>query len=154
MLRIDEDIEKVCGRTGYFGEDGSRDAYEGLMAVLAHRMRQPAAPLEPWAVWTSNRPSSAAMLGEDRDTLLRKALDKASLDKKRKATKAKATVDASWYQARREWYALQVKSEDMSLIQPHAPAQQHRRALAAVLGFRRHSPLEAMTRLRKRRRRL
>ena len=41
----------MCGLTSYFGEDGGRDAFEGLMEVLRLRLLQKASAAlpEPWA---------------------------------------------------------------------------------------------------------
>ena len=47
-LRIDLDREEVCGARSYLGEDGAHDAYHALMQVLARRLSNPPAPLEPW----------------------------------------------------------------------------------------------------------
>ena len=45
--------KKLCGKTSYFdddsAEDGSRDAFHGVMEVLRLRMERPHDPLEPWA---------------------------------------------------------------------------------------------------------
>ncbi|KAL1520662.1 hypothetical protein AB1Y20_022234 [Prymnesium parvum] len=49
----------VCSRNSYFGEDGSRDALEGLMEVLRRRLDAPRASLEPWATATGRSPPDA-----------------------------------------------------------------------------------------------
>ena len=42
--------EVVCGQRSYVGEDGSRDAFEGLAEVLRLRLNRESALSEPWAL--------------------------------------------------------------------------------------------------------
>ena len=49
-IDLGEKGRNICGRTSYFGEDGSRDAFEGLMGVLRTRLEKGkrGSPPEPW----------------------------------------------------------------------------------------------------------
>lgn len=39
---------EACGRQSYLGESASTDVYHTVMEILALRLKQPPAPLEPW----------------------------------------------------------------------------------------------------------
>jgi len=108
--------EAVCGRTSYFNEDGSRDAFEGFVEVLRLRLFAPSAPPEPWSTIPSGMLPSVF-----RDV---------------RATTIQPTT---WFQQRSAYYAKLVQEVQplTSLIRPAAPAQQHRRSLSMLMGLRR-----------------
>ena len=106
-LHIDLQREPVCGRTSYFGEDGSRDAFEGLMEVLRLRMHAPHAPVEPWV-------RAGAEKAEKSWPLTRK-----------------------WFERRAAWYwKLAAESEPVyTLLRGLPPAYAYRRALGRTMGI-------------------
>lgn len=99
----------ICGQTSYFGEDGSLDAFEGLMATLKQRATPPRAeqhaPAEPWM-------TKAGMTTSARGLFLR-----------------------AWFEARADYYRNLVVTEQPThtILRGASPAYAHRRALSKVV---------------------
>jgi hypothetical protein len=114
--------EPICGRTSYFGEDGSRDSFEGLMEIFRRRMSAPPPPAEPWNALTSMRPGSIDM----------------SISEMKQARKEKRMLvsEPGWYEARVKWYKKQLAGPSLDLLRAVPPSREHRRALAVSVGLR------------------
>ena len=120
----------------YIGEDGSRDAFSGLMKVLAGRLSGEPAPPEPWstradclepggAAAPGGRPCAPlAHLVRERDGRPRPR-DKAHLVKEGRPS-------ADWFQRRHGWATALKERAVPRLAEFPAPAASHRRLLATA----------------------
>ena len=110
-LKIDygDDLSRhVCGQTSYFGEDGSHDAFQGVMDILRRRLRRPPAPLEPWVGAATDAEAQALW-----------------------------PLSREWFARRSAYYQIQrAAPPHYTLLRAQPPAAAYRKALAVELGVR------------------
>lgn len=119
----------------YLGEDGSRDALEGLMALLKHRLHTPHAPPEPWSVPADCLDRNGT--GRHGDPIATEPLsaghDHAPLPRcelQRDVGEPPAPL-VKWFKRRKDYYAsLLSEARPLELLQPVPPAAGHRTPIA------------------------
>lgn len=110
------------GVSSYVGEDGSRDAYEGLMAVLAQRLAAPQPPPEPWSI-------AEDCLGLN-DTATNQAAHHRNVKQQQCAVPRRGGVQffpsPGWFRRRSKWANEQKHQPGLQLITVPSPASAHR----------------------------
>eukprot|EP00965_Chrysotila_dentata_P184900 6104110-Pleurochrysis_carterae.AAC.7 len=107
--------DKLCGRSSYLGEDGSRDSYHTLMEVLAQRLSNGPTPVEPWACVQSGSGASGGA----------------------GACPTSAPTQGgqiSWFGARASWYNEQLRKVGALQPVPFVPVAHAHRQGAEVVG--------------------
>ena len=119
----------------YLGEDGSRDALEGLMALLKHRLHTPPAPPEPWSIPADClERNGTGRAGDPLATYLAAATLRAAghhaprprCELQRHVGEPPAPL-VTWFKRRRDYYArLLGAARPLELLRPVPPAAGHR----------------------------
>ena len=115
----------------YLGEDGSRDALEGLMALLKHRLHRSHDPPEPWSVPADclERNATDRMSDPIATNPLLASHDHAPLPRcelQRDVGEPPAPL-LRWFRRRQRYYtSLLREARVLELLQPAAPAAGHR----------------------------
>ena len=120
----------------YLGEDGSRDALEGLMALLKHRLHKRPAPPEPWSIPADCLDRNGT--GRVGDPIATDPLS-AGHDGHAPLPRCELQRDVgeppaplvTWFKRRRDYYAsLLSEARPLELLRPVAPAAGHRTPIA------------------------
>lgn len=111
----------------YLGEDCSRDALEGLMALLKHRLHTPHAPPEPWSIPADCLDRNGT--GRVGDPIATDPSDQAPLPRcelQRDVGEPPAPL-VNWFKRRKDHYAsLLSEARPLELLRPVPPAAGHR----------------------------
>jgi hypothetical protein len=135
-LSLNISRDPICGRTSYVGEDGSRDAFEGLVEVLRLRLHAPESEAEPWDkdAWGGpSKPPRSKRQDQSRP---------AGLSSRAKPTKLswqpRWPLPRSWFRARAAYYAAAAATTQpvYTLLQGVPPSLRHRKAQRYALHAR------------------